>query len=217
MRVYRVKHKASGRIYIGATTRPLDERMARHFMAALHDGKAGGFYDALRADGIGAFEWDVLHECATQNEMWAVERHLIHDFNSHEPNGFNQTHGGLGGGWAFGRKRGPMSDEERRKRSLANKGRKAWNKGVPHTYAARLKMRGRPTWNKGIKRTETEKAAMRAGIQKSRAHGKFHPMCKAIECDGVTYPSVKDMERRTGLSRAGIYYRLSKGRAKFVT
>lgn len=216
MRVYRVTHKASGKVYIGATTRPLDERMARHFAAALSDKRQGLLYDAIRLDGINAFAWDVLHEYGTEAEMWQAERQCIVEFKSREPDGFNQTHGGLGGGWQIGRKRGPMSEVERRKRSIAQKGRRAWNKGLPHTFKAREKMRGRATWNKGVPRTEAEKAAMRAGIQKSRTHGQSHPMCKPIQCDDVTYQSVRDMERRTGLSRAGIYYRLSKGRATFV-
>lgn len=217
MRVYRVRHKATGKIYIGATTRSVDERMARHFVAALHDEKQGALYDAIRSDGITAFEWNVLHECGTETEMWEVERQCIHDFNSHEPNGYNQTHGGLGGGWPIGRKRGPMSDEERLKRSLAQKGRRAWNKGIPHSYKARLKMRGRKVWNKGIPRTDAEKEKIRASIKASAVHGDHHPKCKPIECDGITYKSVRDMERRTGLSRSGIYYRLAKGRARFVT
>ena len=216
MRVYTVRHKTTGKLYVGATTRPLDERMARHFQAALSDGKASALYDAIRSDGIMAFEWQVIRECATEIEMWDFERRAIVSLDCYMPNGYNQTHGGLGGGWQIGRKRGPMSDEERRKRSLANKGRKAWNKGIPHSYATRLKMRGRPTWNKGIPRTEADKAKMRDGIQRSLAHGDHHPKCKKVECDGVMYQSVRDMERRTGLSRAGIYYRLSKGRAKFV-
>lgn len=216
MRVYRVRHKVLGKIYIGATTRPLDERMARHFMAALHDEKTGSFYDAIRNDGIGAFEWETIRECSSQAEMWRVERELIRSSTSMVPNGYNQTHGGLGGGWQEGRKRGPMSEADRLKRSLSQKGRKPWNVGVPHTFRTREKMRGRATWNKGIPRTDAEKAAMREGIKRSRAHGQSHPMCKPIECDGVRYPSVLEMQRKTGMSRAGIYYRLSKGRAKFV-
>lgn len=217
MRVYTIRHKGTGKLYVGATTRPLDERMARHFAAALSDRKTSALYDAIRTDGIAAFEWQVIRECATEIEMWDFERKAIVSLNTHEPDGYNQTHGGLGGGWAVGRKRGPMSDEERRKRSVSQKGRKAWNKGIPHSYAARAKMRGRATWNKGIPRTEAEKATMRAAIQASTVHGNRHPKCKPIECDGVIYESVREMERRTGLSRAGIYYRLAKGRARFTS
>lgn len=216
MRVYRVTHTASGKVYVGATAAVLDWRMSRHFAAAFSDKLPGPFYEAIREHGIAAFRWEVLRECESKAAMWAAEREEIERHDCRVPNGFNQTAGGLGGGWAKGRERGPMSEDERRRRSISNRGQKPWNKGIPHTFQAREKMRGRATWNKGIKRTEAEKQAMRAGIAKSRSHGKFHPKCKPIQCDGVAYDSVRDMERRTGLSRAGIYYRLSKGRARFI-
>lgn len=217
MRVYRVTHKVSGKVYIGATTRPLDERMARHFAAALSDHRIGAFYDAIRESGIMAFTWDVIEECSTESEMWAKEQGTIGNMGCMVPNGYNQTHGGLGGGWQLGRKRGPMSEADRLKRSISQKGRPPHNKGVRHTFQARQKMRGRVPWNKGVPRTEAEKSKMRQGIADSKAHGDAHPKCKPIECDGVIYQSVRDMERRTGLSRAGIYYRLAKGRARFTT
>lgn len=216
MRVYEVVHRDSGKTYIGATTRPLDERIARHFSAAFADRHNGIFYDGLRAHGIQAFTWRVIVECATEAEMWDAERRLIVERNCRTPHGYNQTAGGRGGGWELGRKRGPMSEADRLKRSLAQKGREAWNKGIPHTYAAREKMRGRQTWNKGIPRTESDKAKIRAAMVASDRHGDKHPKCKPIECDGTTYPSVRDMERRTGLCRSTIYTRLSKGRARFV-
>lgn len=216
MRVYRVTHKDSGKVYIGATRRSLDERMARHFMAALHDEKPCAFYDALRAGGINAFTWDTIHDCGSEEEMWRVEREAIASYDCMFPNGYNQTRGGIGGGWKLGRKRGPMSEAERRKRSIAQKGRVASNRGTRHTFAAREKMRARVPWNKGVARTDVEKAKIRQSIRDSKVHGDNHPQCKAVECDGVIYRSVREMERRTGLSRAGIYYRLSKGRAKFV-
>lgn len=216
MRVYEVTHKDSGKGYVGATTRSLDERMARHFVAAFSDLRNGTFYAALRRHGIQAFEWKVVVECASFDEMWAREKETIASRGTFEPDGFNQTRGGLGGGWKLGRERGPMSEAERRKRSVTQKGRKPKNAGVRHTYEARQKMRGRVPWNKGKPRTEAEKAKMRDAIQASSRHGDHHPKSKPIECDGTTYQSVRDMERRTGLSRAGIYYRLSKGRARFV-
>lgn len=216
MRIYRITELEGGKVYIGATTKPLDHRIVRHFYAALVDEKHGALYDAMRTCGVRGFAWEVVEECDSVESMWDAERRHIAEHNCRVPFGYNQTPGGPGAGWQIGRKRGPMSEEERQKRSAALKVRKAWNKGIPHGYQARVKMRGRVPWNKGIPRTDAEKQRMRDAIAQSSAHGDNHPKCKPIECDGVVYESVRDMERRTGLSRAGIYYRLSKGRARFT-
>lgn len=215
MLIYGIRSRVSGKLYIGATSCSLDERIARHYAAAFAEKKHGVLYDAMRSEGMAGFDVSVLSTCESDKEMWALERALIAEHGSLVPAGFNERPGR--GGWRQGLPRGPMSEAHRQKIAKAQRGRRAWNKGIPHTYVARMKMRGRKTWNKGVPRTEAEKANMRAAIQRSRAHGKYHPMCKAIECDGTIYPSVRDMERRTGLSRSGIYYRLGRGRARFVT
>lgn len=214
MLVYLITNLADGKKYVGASTRSLDERIAGHIWSAFNDKETKPLYEAMRQYGIAGFKWEVLAETDSQSEMWLIERDQIVLHDCMVPKGYNQTLGH--GGWWKDKKRGPMSEEHREKISKAGKGRRAWNLGVPHTYEARLKMRGRPTWNKGIARTEAEKAKMREAIAASRAHGNQHPRARAIECDGKVYPSIRDMERRTGMSRPGIYYRLHTGRAKFV-
>jgi len=215
MLVYLVRNKVTGQEYVGATKGTLDERIARHLIAAFGDKRPNPLYVALRKYGMANFSFDVVADVFdTPEALWAREREEIAARNCMVPNGYNQSAGQ--GDWWKGRKRGPMSEEQRRLRSIAGKGRRAWNKGVPHTYKTRLKMRGRKAWNKGVPRTEQEKENMRAAIAASRAHGNQHPRAKAIRCDGVEYPSVREMQRQTGMSRGGIYYRLANGRATFV-
>jgi group I intron endonuclease len=210
MIVYGITNLKDGKIYIGQTVGTLDERASRHFFSAFHNGSIAPLYEALRRDGIQSFKWQVIAECETRDEMFQLEAETIERLNSLVPNGYNAT--AYHGAYWKGRSRGPMSEEERRKRSLGNKGRVAWNKGIPQTYEARLKMRGRAAWNKGVPRTEAEKTKMRAHAK----HGGESHFAKPVESDGVVYPSVQDFCNATGLSRPGFYYRLGKGRVRFV-
>lgn len=215
MVVYLIRNEVTGLEYVGATEVGLDGRMAKHFYAAFSDEQSHPLYAAMREHGMAAFTYRVLAECGDRHELYARERAEIAERKTLWPGGYNQMAGH--GEWWKNRKRGPMSDEQRRKISLAQKGRRAWNTGVPHTYKARLKMRGRKVWNKGVPRTDAEKAKIRASMAASPRHGNHHPNAKAIECDGVVYPSIREMQRATGMSRSGIYYRLAHGKARLTT
>ncbi len=69
----------------------------------------------------------------------------------------------------------------------------------------------REAWNKGVPRTEEEKAKMRA------THlSKLNPRCRAIEIDGITYPSVAQAARDSGLSYGQVWHRIHTGRARYL-
>lgn len=97
---------------------------------------------------------------------------------------------GRQGHW-LGKKMGPQSLEHRQKLSEARKGREAWNRGIAHTAETRAKM-----------------AASRTGGKNWKA--------RAIELNGVIYPSIMDAVRATGLSRMQVSYRLQTGRARYL-
>ena len=86
---------------------------------------------------------------------------------------------------------GPLSAEHRQKLSETHKGHTTWNKGVPHTTETRAKM-----------------SASRTGGKNWKA--------RAIELNGVTYPSLMDAVRATGLSLMQVSYRLQTGRAQYL-
>lgn len=65
------------------------------------------------------------------------------------------------------------TEEAKKKVSEANKGKPAWNKGIPRDKAVKDAVskanKGKPAWNKGRPRTEEEKQKMKEGWARRRA------------------------------------------------
>ena len=96
--LYRWTHKISGKIYIGISSMPLEERVRMHLRQA-----KGGTYGnplslqaAIMKDGVEAFNIDVIGEYDDEKEMLLAEDRAITEHNSMAPNGFNLRDGGLG-------------------------------------------------------------------------------------------------------------------------
>ena len=91
--VYLIRHRASGRAYVGKTKIDgLQERMAQHMLrAAQGKGGSGSLHEALRLEGLDAFEVVVLEDRAS--DAIAAEKAFIlaHQARTH---GFNQSAGG---------------------------------------------------------------------------------------------------------------------------
>lgn len=124
--------------YVGATTLLLPKRQKEHLRRANCNGKKlhTKFQQAIREHGWEAFEWSILSECKSVDEMLAEERRWIAEFDTRNPErGYNMTKGGCGVvGYKFSEEAkakisqagmGRINSEETRKRlSIANKGRK---------------------------------------------------------------------------------------------
>ena len=96
--LYRWTHKTNGKIYIGISSMPLEERVRIHLRQA-----KGGTYGsplslqaAIVKDGVEAFNIDVIGEYDDEKEMLLAEDRAIKEHNSMAPNGFNLRDGGLG-------------------------------------------------------------------------------------------------------------------------
>ena len=72
------KNKLNGKIYVGKTTRTLEERTAEH----LRNSRKSYIDRALRKYGIENFEITVLAECDTIEELNRLEKFYIRVFNS---------------------------------------------------------------------------------------------------------------------------------------
>ena len=92
MIIYKVTNKINGKIYIGQTTRPLNQRMSEH----LANGRTSYFDRALRKYGIQSFDVDVIDNAETKEELNEKEKYYIEFFNCKVPNGYNLTDGGEG-------------------------------------------------------------------------------------------------------------------------
>lgn len=138
MLVYLATNKRTGLKYVGATSGLLSRRQREHRGRAGCNGKKNHtrFELAIRECGWDAFEWNILSECKTLEELVTEERRWVAELKTRDPeHGYNMTKGGCGViGYEFseearakisragmGRRK---SEETRRKLSIANKGKR---------------------------------------------------------------------------------------------
>jgi len=117
--IYIAINKVNGKIYIGKTSKTVEERKKGHLKRS-KTGKAY-FCCAIRKYGIDGFDWKVLEDTLIEN-LNERERLYIQKYKSNDPDiGYNLTAGGDGG-------KVPISDDGRRRISEKNRNRPAWNK-----------------------------------------------------------------------------------------
>lgn len=90
--IYKAEIKATGKIYIGATTKSLESRILDHVDRA---NRAVGqyFQEALATYGKEAFNWEQIDTANSMDELAEKEKQYIAQFNS-KVEGFNSDEGG---------------------------------------------------------------------------------------------------------------------------
>jgi group I intron endonuclease len=122
MIIYKVLNKINGKSYIGQTKNKLSDRQYQHINSALIKDSDMVFHRALKKYGINNFEWNIICECNTLEELNEKEIFFIDKFKTLVPTGYNISIGGSNlNYWLY-------IDENRRKLisakiSNANKGR----------------------------------------------------------------------------------------------
>jgi len=131
--IYKATNKINGKIYIGQTVKSLDKRMKRH----IRDTKRLNTYfsRALKKYGKENFEWKIIVECNSLEELNKTEVEMIEKCNTFESeNGYNTTSGGE-------KVRGfKISKKVRKEMSEKRKGKNNGMYGKHHTKEAREKM-----------------------------------------------------------------------------
>ena len=91
--IYKITNNINGKVYIGKTTKTVEERWKGHLKKKNY--KKNKFYNALNKYGIDNFTIEEIEECDDDllNEQ---EIYWINFYNSYE-NGYNSTGGGDGG------------------------------------------------------------------------------------------------------------------------
>ena len=121
--IYKITNLINGKVYIGQTIRPMEERFERHLRDAknnlLPDNK---FHRAIRKYGEENFQIEKIDEASTKKELNEKEIYWIKYFNSVEK-GYNASPGGDGGNTYISRTPSQMQ-ETKKKIGLANKGKK---------------------------------------------------------------------------------------------
>jgi hypothetical protein len=96
MIVYQAKNRINNKKYIGRTIKTLDFRKKAHINRVnSNKDDCKIFYEAIRKYGQDNFEWTVLKECSTEQELDHFEEFYIKLYSSNTSHyGYNQTAGG---------------------------------------------------------------------------------------------------------------------------
>lgn len=89
MLIYKITNLLNGKSYIGQTTKPLKERMRKHYTTTnvLIDKE-------IARCGINNFTVDVIDKAENRDELNQKEIYWIAKYNTLIPNGYNQCYGG---------------------------------------------------------------------------------------------------------------------------
>jgi group I intron endonuclease len=185
MLIYSAKNKINGKLYVGKTSKSLDERKHRHIEESKNPKFL--FHKAILRYGVDSFEWSVLEECKTEEELSTREVFWIEELGSHCSNhGYNVSYGGTGGKMPIDvekRRRSSLvghivSDETRKKISEKNKGGTGggakkgcipWNKGKKDVQKASDETKKKMSLGrKGVSKSAKHKEKLKAHLDKVR-------------------------------------------------
>lgn len=189
--VYQIRHRSSGKSYIGATKQKVSRRISQHFSDAKirPPGKRYPIHNAIRELGADSFEWFVLDRAFSLEEAHVKEGQWIALLNTLTPNGFNVAergnvaHGSRNGFWGkkhsaetkelqAARKIGKIASEQTRQKMSIKR------KGIPKSAEHRKKIAmsniGKHGMLKGIIRSQETKDKIAASkIGRRKINGKY--------------------------------------------
>lgn len=92
--IYKIENKVNNKIYIGQTSRTIEERYSEHLRCAFIRGYKQPLYNAMRKYGKEAFKISLVEECDA-NDVNNREIYYIDKYDTYK-NGYNATLGGEG-------------------------------------------------------------------------------------------------------------------------
>lgn len=124
MIVYIATNKLNGKQYVGKTTRTLEARRLSHEYEAA-SGSNSAIHRAIRKWGNDNFEWRVIEECSSEEQLNRAEIEHIGLFDTYSL-GYNMTRGGEGQlGWN-------PQEETRKMWSVQRRGTNQYARGYVH-------------------------------------------------------------------------------------
>lgn len=95
--LYKITNRINGKMYIGITTRSLEERFAGH-LSAMRQGSKFRFHSAIRKYGVDCWVCEILEENDDLDYIRKREEELISQYNTTNSSfGYNAKPGGCGG------------------------------------------------------------------------------------------------------------------------
>ena len=93
--VYKITNKINNKIYIGCTTQGLNDRKREHYSRCFKVKYKSKLCDAMRKHGFDNFDFEIIEDCETTDQMFLKEIYYIGFYNSKD-SGYNLTIGGEG-------------------------------------------------------------------------------------------------------------------------
>lgn len=90
--IYKVENTQTGYVYIGATTRSLEDRKQDHIKKVCNN-SVKPLHQAISTYGAGAFTWECIDTATTNNELAEKEVNYIYEYGE-KTELYNQTRGG---------------------------------------------------------------------------------------------------------------------------
>lgn len=92
--VYKATNIINNKVYIGATTTSLNQRMQEHLRHA-KDINTDFAKDIIKYGGSN-FDWEILQEADSKDELYKLEKYYIEKYNTFQSDkGYNMTNGGV--------------------------------------------------------------------------------------------------------------------------
>lgn len=93
--IYKVTNLVNGKIYIGQTKKSLESRKKQHLALAKKEGEIKGYFQrALRYHGAENFQWDIIDQADSAEELDDKEEDWVIKYGSFGEYGYNLTPGG---------------------------------------------------------------------------------------------------------------------------
>lgn len=209
--VYEHRNKINGKVYIGITSRPLQERWGHNgsnYKSSPH------FYSAIKKYGWDNFDHGILFENLTKAEACKKEKELIEATCANDKEfGYNQTDGG---------ERCKLNADARKKKSIAMMGNK---NGLGHKCSEEKKkkisdaQKGRKL-TKAHKKKLSEAASKRhtpCSEEKKKTLSKNYPHKKQVYCEELdkVFDSIQQCGKQLGVPPTTIS-KICKGRGHTI-
>lgn len=219
MLIYLVTNIINSKKYVGQTVKSLSRRKQGHITAAKFHRNNSYFHRAIIRHGEEAFGWEILHDGVKNiDDLNKLEAYYIGYYDTFGKGGYNLTFGGRG---RVGYK---LTDEAKRKLSLANSGKKNPNYGKKCSIKTRKKMsiansgKNHPQYGK-VRSAETRLKLSEAGKgripsaetrkkQSIANSGKNSPVAKEVVINSRHFDTRNEAAVFLGITSAAVRYRI---------
>jgi len=195
MIIYKVINKKNGKVYIGQTKQTLPQRRSAHYYNSNH-GSETNFHRALRKYEKWNWNWEILENCNTEEELTPREIYFIAEYNTYKT-GYNMTTGGDGG---LTYRKGDVL-YERIKHKLGK-----WKHGnpgsTPEAISKRVNTVDWSAYPKGKNHANYGTHPKKPSLvgEGNPMWGKTPTNARQVEVDGIVYDSLSKCARETGIS-----------------